>query len=363
MSAPGRVLSFSDMMTTATSIDAPAWDHPRGTAAARILLELGVDRGVGRSDLLAGTGLAPAELADPTFEVEAGQELAIARNLSRALGQPSGLGIDAGMRYTIGHFGTWAYAMLSSPTLRELVRIGVRYTGLSFAFIRPVFEEDRNEGRVVLADNEIPDDVRTFFVEREMTKLANMMPIALGARHGAVRYETSLDGAEAAALRHRLPHITLLTGRERHILAFDRALLDAPLPQADPIAAQILERQCADLLQARRNRRGVASHVRSLILARLDQSPSMEQIAGELHVDPRTLRRQLHADGTSFRELIDEVRETIADELLGTAGLTVGDVASRLGYHDAAGFTRAYRRWTGTTPGRGRGVAIPVVPS
>ncbi len=340
--------------TTTTRIDAPAWDHPRGTAAARILSELGVDRGVSQSDLLAGTGLRPGELDDPTFEVEAGQELTIARNLSRALGNPPGLGADAGMRYTIGHFGIWAYAMLSSPTLRDLVRIGVRYTGLSFAFIRPVFEEDGNEGRVILDDNEIPDDVRTFFVERELTKLANLMPIILGTHHAAVRYETSLVGREAAAIRQRLPHINLLTGRDQHVLAFDRAMLDASLPHADPITAQTLEQQCADLLQARRNRRGVASHVRSLILARLGESPSMEQIAGEMHVDPRTLRRQLQADGTSFRELIDEVRATIAGELLGTTGLTVHDVAGRLGYHDAAGFTRAYRRWTGTTPGRGR---------
>jgi len=42
---------------------------------------------------------------------------------------------------------------------------------------------------------------------------------------------------------------------------------------------------------------------------------------------------------------------TVADELLVSAGLTVSEVAYRLGYHDAAGFTRAYKRWTGTTPG------------
>jgi AraC-like DNA-binding protein len=341
-------------MSTHTSTDAPTWDHPRATAAARILVELGGDRGVASSDLLTATGLRLVDLSDPAFELEAGQELTIARNLSRALGNPPGLGVDAGMRYTIGHFGIWAYAMMSSPTLRDLVRIGVRYAALSFAFIKPIFEEDATEGRVVFDDNEIPVDMRAFFVERELTKLATLMPIALGARHIDVRFETSIDGREAAAIRERMPLVHLDTGRARHVIAFDRTMLDATLPQADPITARMLEQQCIDLMQARRRRRGVASHVRSLILARLDESPTMEQIAGELHVDPRTLRRQLQADGTSFRELIEEVRATIAEELLGSAGLTVHDVAGRLGYHDAAGFTRAYRRWTGTTPGAGR---------
>jgi AraC-like DNA-binding protein len=107
-------------------------------------------------------------------------------------------------------------------------------------------------------------------------------------------------------------------------------------------------------MQRRTQRRGVAAQVRGLILGRLDDPPTMDEAARRLHVDPRTLRRKLDAEHTSYRELTDEVRSTIARELLGTAGLTVGQVATRLGYHDAAGFTRAYKRWTGETPGVSR---------
>lgn len=331
--------------------ETPTWDHPRGTAAARLMVELGAERGLDITDLLAGTRLDEQYLADPESELEAGQELAVARNLARLLGGPPGLGVDVGKRYRVGHLGIWGYAMLSSPTLRELVRLGVRYTDLSFAFITPSYEEDAHEGRVVLGDNEIPADIRTFFVEREITKLATLMPVILGPRHAEVRYETSLTGREAMALREGLPHLRLSSECRRHILAFDRAMLDAPLQQADPITAHMLEQQCAALLQTRRRRRGVADHVRSLILARIDDCPGMDDIAAQLHVDPRTLRRQLLAEGTSFRELVDEVRSTLADELLGAAGLSVHDVARRLGYHDAAGFSRAYRRWNGTNPG------------
>jgi AraC-like DNA-binding protein len=77
----------------------------------------------------------------------------------------------------------------------------------------------------------------------------------------------------------------------------------------------------------------------------------MARVAAELAIDERTLRRHLSAEGTSFRALADEVREALAHELLTTAGLTVEETAQRLGFHDAAGFSRAFRRWTGTTPG------------
>jgi AraC-like DNA-binding protein len=95
----------------------------------------------------------------------------------------------------------------------------------------------------------------------------------------------------------------------------------------------------------------VPAAVRSALLRRPADNASLADIARERNVDPRTLRRQLVAAGTSFRELADEVHETLATELLRTGGLTVDGVAERLGYADASSFTRAYKRWTGCTPG------------
>lgn len=351
MSAADGVLSFADM-TVRTMTEAPAWDHPRGPAAARILVGLGAENGMTESACLAGTALSAARLADPATQVEAGQELTIARNLLSHVGDRPGLGADAGRRYTVGALGVWGFALMSSPTVREVIRLGVRYAELSFAFIRPIYEEGEREAAVVFADEEIPADVRAFFVERELAKIATMMPLATGMSR-AVRLETTFTGDRAAALRARMTGADLRTGMARHRIVFDRAILDAPLPQADEVTARELEQQCLALLEQRRKRRGVAGHVRSLILAELDSGPTTETVAAQLHVVPRTLRRQLEAEGTSFRELIDEVRATIADQLLAIDGLTLADIAGRLGYHDAAGFTRAYRRWTGGTPRRG----------
>lgn len=339
------LLSFAAMAT---------WDHPRGTAATRILLDVGADHGVGAAVLLAGTGLAPADLGDPAREVEAGQELAVARNLVAATGDRPGLGAEAGRRYTVGVFGVWGFALLTSPTGRDLVRLGVRYAPLSFAFIHPSIEEDAREVRVVLADAEIPADVRDFLVERELAKLASLIPFALGSAAGH-HVETSFDGRRAAALRAALPGADVRTGRPRHLVAFDARALDAPLPQGDPVVAAEFEAQCAALLEARRSRRGVAGRVRAIVLGNLHDPPGIAAAAAELHVSERTLRRRLAAEDTTYKALVDEVRSTMADQLLHTAHLTVAEVAARLGYHDAAGFTRAYRRWTGGTPAAARG--------
>lgn len=337
---------------TATASSA-SWDHPRGPAATRILLEVAGNHGVDATQCLAATGLAISDLSNPDLEVEAGQELAVARNLLAATDGRPGLGAEAGRRYTVGVFGVWGFALLTSPTGRDLIRLGVRYAPLSFAFIHPVIEEDPHEVRVVLTDEEIPADVRGFFVERELAKLATLLPFWLGKPHPH-HVETSFDGARAAALRDALPSADLRTGRPRHLVAFEARTLDTPLPHGDPIVAAELEAQCAALLEQRQLRRGIAGRVRSLILARLADPPGIAQAADELHLSERTLRRHLAAEDVTYQSLMDEIRSTIADQFLHTAGLSVSEVAARLGYHDAAGFTRAYKRWTGTTPGRRR---------
>ncbi len=345
----GRLLSESDM----AALQTPTWDFSRSAAGARVLVATGMDRGVAQTALLAGTGLTPDDLDNPTAEIEAGQELAIARNLLARTGNVTGLGVEAGTRYTLGSFGIWGFALMTCPTVRDLARLGTDYAALSFAFIRPVYEEDAHRAIVVYDDSEIPDDVRDLFVERELAKMFTLAPVVLGGLAG-FWIETVFTGARADALRRAARGVPVRSARPRHLLNFERSLLDASLPQADPATATAMEAQCAELVQRRRQRRGLAAHVRARILADLADPPALHRIAAEMHVDVRTLRRKLADENTSYRELADEVRAAVAIGLLADAGLPVEAVASRLGYHDGAGFTRAFKRWTGETPGRSR---------
>ena len=76
----------------------------------------------------------------------------------------------------------------------------------------------------------------------------------------------------------------------------------------------------------------------------------MRTIADELHIDTRTLRRRLESEGTSFRRLLDEVRDALAVQLLTTSDIPVAEIARRLGYSDTANFTHAFTRWHALPP-------------
>jgi AraC-like DNA-binding protein len=78
--------------------------------------------------------------------------------------------------------------------------------------------------------------------------------------------------------------------------------------------------------------------------------PTLSDVADELCVHPRTLRRRLADEGTSFREVLNEARSAVAVDLLRNVGLTVEEASKRLGYTEVSTFSNAFRRWHGVTP-------------
>jgi AraC-like DNA-binding protein len=77
--------------------------------------------------------------------------------------------------------------------------------------------------------------------------------------------------------------------------------------------------------------------------------PNIEGVARALGTSPRTLQRRLLEEGTSFRDVVEEVRAELARRYLGER-VALHDVAFRLGYAEVSAFLRAFKRWTGMTP-------------
>jgi AraC-like DNA-binding protein len=116
---------------------------------------------------------------------------------------------------------------------------------------------------------------------------------------------------------------------------------------------------CDRLLDELQRRAGVVGSVRHLLLTRLMRGMSLEDVAGELGMSVRTLRRRLTDRGTSYRQIVDDLRREMAIKYLRDTDMTVEDVAFTLGFNDAASFRRAFRRWTSATPQRFRQTVGP----
>jgi AraC-like DNA-binding protein len=98
---------------------------------------------------------------------------------------------------------------------------------------------------------------------------------------------------------------------------------------------------------------GIARLIRRRLMLDADMFPAMPTVATEFGMSTRTLRNRLVRESTSYRALVDEVREELAEQLL-AANLSVDAIAERLGYNDTSSFITAFKRWKGIPPRRYR---------
>lgn len=128
-----------------------------------------------------------------------------------------------------------------------------------------------------------------------------------------------------------------------------------PLNTREPRLHAILRDHAELLLAGRATPSKYLGHVRDIIRERLrHELPTLEEVARALRTSARTLQRRLGEEGSSFQELVESVRSESARELLADHRRSVGQVAFELHYADVSGFVRAFRRWTGATPGEYR---------
>lgn len=326
------------------------WDLPRTPASIGLLVRLGAERGLAEEALLGGTGLRREVLDDPRGEVRPAEELRVIANLVEALDDPPGLGIEAGVRYHLTTYGIWGFALISSPTGRSAIATGLRYLDLTFALCDIRADEGTDDLRLVLAAPDIPHRLRRFVTERDAAAIQTIQRELFGQPFPVRRISFAFPPPD------RVDRFVEVFGVEPEFNAprtealVDPALLDQPLPQADVHTTTVAQQQCEELLSRRQARAGVAGRVRSLLLERPADPPSECEVASMLHMSDRTLRHHLAGEGTTYRSLLDEVRERLAEELLVTGGLSVTEVARRLGYLEVSSFSQAFRRWKGVGP-------------
>jgi AraC-like DNA-binding protein len=160
----------------------------------------------------------------------------------------------------------------------------------------------------------------------------------------------ALDEEVMRPLLGLVPVKDVAFGRAHNRLHIPRAMFDEPLPQADRHTLETCVAQCDVLMQRNERRRGITALVRTKLFRDSGGFPTLPDIAADLDIHPRTLRRRLAEEGTSFRDLLNEARSTVAVDLLRNVGLTVEEVSKRLGYSDVSTFSHAFKRWYGVAP-------------
>ncbi len=134
-------------------------------------------------------------------------------------------------------------------------------------------------------------------------------------------------------------------------LLFHSRYLAMPLVQDERTLKQFLEHSPADLLARPDGGDSLTSRIRRLLGRDCAHWPDLDSVANQLHISPQTLRRHLREEGSSFQELKDHLRRDLAIYHLGRDELSIQALAEQLGFSEASAFHRAFKKWTGLTPG------------
>jgi AraC-like DNA-binding protein len=312
--------------------------------------------GVSVERALAGTGISADDLHSPKSRVSITQVLECYRNAVRLMRDPF-FAFRTGLRFHLSTYGLYGFAMLSSPSYRETLTFAVRYHKLATPLSDLAVGEDGDRAwwsMVPLAHPLVDMALYRFIVEMQCGILTSLhrdfMGSAFVPREADVVYRAPPNADDYPPVFG----CPVNFGQPRNLFVLDKAWLDRPAEFGNQVVYPMVVALCDALLEELDCREGVAGRVRRALLAKSPGSAGFDEIAAELGLSPRTLRRRLSAEHTSFRKILDELRAEMAIRYIRETDLSLEEISSTLGFSEPAAFRHAFRRWTKAAPSRFR---------
>lgn len=279
---------------------------------------------------------------------------ALLTDAAKLLGDPL-FGLHAAVGMSRGAYGLMEFGLRSAPTGRVAMEQLATYGVLINPLVRWSLEVDGDAVSLhhrapkkggVGAQGNVFTVARIVQIAREMMG-DDVKPLRAWFSHDAQACPQELSAFLATT------HVEF--GRASNGVCFSAEVLervpvgaDAALNQALELHGRAVLEKCGSVDDAYERARGAVVELLP------GGAVTLARVAKRLHVTPRTLQRRLDEAGLSFAGLLGDVRRAQAERLLLRDEVPVGEVALQVGYADAAAFGRAFRGWTGVTPGQFR---------
>lgn len=261
-----------------------------------------------------------------------------------------GLGLCAGSRETIADYGAFGHAMLSSKNLRAVHDFVLRYRKILQMVYGVRFSYGAHRFQAQMTDLRVSGRSARFFSECwlqthfRFTQLLVNEPRpfkSVTVAYAPPPYAHAYRSAFGCAVEFGAE----FTGYEA-----SSTLLDRGLSFANDEVRTFCEARCDELLLVMEAGEDTVTRVRRALMRRPGWFPGADEMAKCLGLSPRTFRRRLREEHSSYHVVVETVRKELAADFLRNTHLTVEDIAHRLGYVEANSFYKAFRRWYGTSP-------------
>lgn len=328
-----------------------------------ILYELAVEKGADPIALLKDTGIRESVLRNPEAMLNYEQFKTLVTNALEMTGDPS-LGLQYGTKLTFTTHGAMGQASISSDNLRDAITSIMKYYRTRFAFIEMSFFIEGEEAVIQLDENLGLGSLKSFLIEALFVSVFDVSRFLFGptlTKAGSCRVSYSVPeyvdqyfhffvGSINAEFSEKKLKKMITFNAPTNQIRFDKQYLTLPMVLANSVARRLAEQTCEEQLKAVDDQGSIVTKVKQSLQANPERIPSMEEVSEQLHMTSRTLRRQLQTFGTSFQDLLSDIRKKRAIDLLQNTDKPVDEIAYELGYSDPSNFGRAFRKWTAKSP-------------
>lgn len=263
------------------------------------------------------------------------------------------LGLKAAQTIGNGHFETLEYAAAAAVTWGDAIAAMVKLAPLLNEAAQFRLEVEGARATLLLASRVPLSRVAGDFCTAGLWTSVRGWDSEL--HHGGEVWFAHPRPNDISAYTRLFGAARLVFDAPDYAIVFDSSMLLRPNVRAEPPLYRILMAYGERLLEDLPKSESLSERVRRAIVETMpDGTVSAERVAAMLCMSRRTLSRQLGAEDTSFRALLEDVRQRFAKHYLESTNHGASDIAFLLGFSQSAAFVRAFRRWTGFAPGEYR---------
>lgn len=297
---------------------------------------------------LAQVGIAPALLEEDAARVTAQQYIELFQLLIKELNDEA-LGFLA-RPLKPGSLMLMARSTLDAPDLETALRRVCHVMHLLQDDMELTLERDGALAGLVmrLSDAQWRPSFLHEFMLRVVWRLAAWLA---GGTLKVARFDFAFEQPPYAHHYGKSFPAPLRFGQPMSAFWFDARRLSRPMARDDEALRQFVAGWPASTIVPRRDTEGMVARVRTTLMAARPEWPGLESIATALNMSGSTLQRRLVMEGSTFQTVKDELRRDLAVARLGNGGLSFTALATELGFSEAASFQRAFKSWTGSSPG------------
>jgi AraC-like DNA-binding protein len=265
-----------------------------------------------------------------------------------------GFGLVVGHKQGLAQHGMFGFALLTSANLEQAIDVCRKYELVVSSTFSASLTVERESAVVRWQPSQPLEPFFTYYAEEHAANWQRITSVLLEEEAGFTEVCFPYPAPAYAEMYRNLFGCPVRFDADELRMGLPAKCLSVPFKFANEAALEVWRGECDAMLRRIGGEPGLVQEVRELLLSKPGAFAELDELARELNMSPRTLRRRLEEVGTSYRRLVLQLRMEVARQYLSNSDLTFQQIASMVNYSQVSHFHQAFRRWSGMTPGEYR---------